>query len=428
MKILYETPVGYFLFKRDEKGNLLKLSTEKFYNISDAAIDFGSLQSGTLPEKLKIFIKENVKDEPLQVTDLFIGKLVGEAIPENKINCSCEYDIIRSVREQLHNFLDISKEEYFSRVAGLAHKMGNSVLKNAPERMDTIVVESINLLEELDRDINIHVMRIKEWYGFHFPELDEVIGDNLNYVNAVITIGNRKNAQEALANSERKIFSEKTIQKMVESARISMGADITEEDCARVISDAKSVVRMYEYRNELNEYLAEKIRALTPNVVALVGEVIAAKLLSKSGSLFNMSKLPASTIQIMGAERSLFNAIKNKGDTPKYGFIYNSPLISRASPALKGKIARSLAAKLALASKIDTFKGVEDTSGDVGIAARRKLEERLQFMEAMNNQKKNPQRMKKHHFKPTYKYDEKQDISNYTKRQKTKEDKSSTND
>merc|ERR1712025_873535 len=118
---------------------------------------------------------------------------------------------------------------------------------------------------------------------------------------------------------------------------------------------ASRVVSLHEYRGKLYEYLSEKMEACAPNLAALIGEQIGARLICHAGSLTNLAKYPASTIQILGAEKALFRALKTKGNTPKYGLIFHSTFIARAGAKNKGRISRFLANKCSIASRIDCF-------------------------------------------------------------------------
>lgn len=413
MKILYETPIGYLLIAEAAEKTYTLEASAKFVDVQEMLDNFASLQRGVLPDMLKTFLEKHVADGPLCVTDESVGKLIEDT---TSIRCTLNCDAARAVRERLAELVGVTKEEYYAKVVHLAHKMGGMALKENPEKMDVMVVESINLLEDLDRDINMHAMRLKEWYGFHFPELEEVCENNIDYMRTIVAVGNRRNIE--CIRSEG-IFGEDKTEEVIERARTSMGAEITDEDCTKITSDAKSVIRMCTYRDELSKYLRKRVTALAPNLVALVGEMTAARMLAKAGSLLALSKMPASTLQIMGAEKAFLSAIKNKSDTPKHGLIYHSPLVTQASPSLKGKMARSLASKASLACKIDAFG--ESTSSEMGTEARVRLEKRLQKMEEAGSKKKVHARRPKHHFKPVLKYDERQDIRESTKKQKTTE-------
>jgi nucleolar protein 58 len=120
--------------------------------------------------------------------------------------------------------------------------------------------------------------------------------------------------------------------------------------------------------------------AVAPNLTQLVGELVGAKLISHSGSLMNLAKQPASTIQILGAEKALFRALKTKKNTPKYGLIYNASIVGQAKNQLKGKISRTLANKCALCVRFDALGEGED--GALGTKNRSYLEGRLKLLES----------------------------------------------
>jgi nucleolar protein 56 len=132
--------------------------------------------------------------------------------------------------------------------------------------------------------------------------------------------------------------------------------------------------------------------AVAPNLQALIGEIVGSKLIAHAGGLTNLSKYPASTIQILGAEKALFRALKTKGKTPKYGLLFNSTFIGRAGAANKGKISRYLANKCAIASRIDCFS--EFPTPKIGESLRDQVEERLKFVASGSKPRKNKEAMK----------------------------------
>jgi nucleolar protein 56 len=153
-----------------------------------------------------------------------------------------------------------------------------------------------------------------------------------------------------------------------------------EKFCDRVISLAK-------YRHDLALYLHEKMLACAPSLTTLVGDYVGARLISHAGSLTNLAKAPASTVQILGAEKALFRALKTKTNTPKYGLIFHSSFIGKAKPKDKGRISRYLANKCSLASRIDAFSDIP--SGKFGELLRDQVEGRLAFYESGAAPRKN---------------------------------------
>lgn len=164
-----------------------------------------------------------------------------------------------------------------------------------------------------------------------------------------------------------------------------MGTEISDSDMAHIHSLCDQVISITAYRAQLYEYLRNRMNAIAPNLTALVGELVGARLISHAGSLLSLAKFPASTVQILGAEKALFRALKTKHDTPKYGLIYHASLIGQASPKLKGKMARMVATKSALAIRIDALTDSdgksEEAAGSIGVESRAKLESRLRALE-----------------------------------------------
>jgi len=126
---------------------------------------------------------------------------------------------------------------------------------------------------------------------------------------------------------------------------------------------------------------------VAPNLSTLIGDVVGARLISHAGSLTNLAKAPASTVQILGAEKALFRALKTRGNTPKYGLIFHSSFIGRAGTKNKGRISRYLANKCSIASRIDAFS--EEATTVFGSKLKEQVEERLKFYETGDLPRKN---------------------------------------
>lgn len=273
---------------------------------------------------------------------------------------------------------------------GLSHSLSRHKLKFSPDKVDTMIVQAIALLDDLDKELNTYAMRVKEWYGWHFPELSRILNDNLAYAKVVGKLGMRSNA----ANADlAEVLPEEIETAVKAAAEVSMGTEITTEDLDNIQALAEQVVSFTEYRQQLSGYLSARMTAIAPNLTALVGELVGARLIAHAGSLMNLAKSPASTIQILGAEKALFRALKTKHDTPKYGLIYHASLVGQATGKNKGKIARILATKAALGLRVDALadwsaegegKGdmvPEDERSALGVEARIKIERRLAALE-----------------------------------------------
>jgi len=166
-----------------------------------------------------------------------------------------------------------------------------------------------------------------------------------------------------------------------------MGMDCSPVDMINIVNFTQRMVRLAEFRKKLSIYLADKMKLVAPNLSTLLGDTVAARLISKAGSLTNLAKAPASTVQILGAEKALFRALKTKGNTPKYGLLYHSTFIGRADSKNKGRISRYLANKCSIATRIDSFS--EEPTTIYGEKLRGQVEERLLFYQTGAGTRKN---------------------------------------
>lgn len=198
-------------------------------------------------------------------------------------------------------------------------------------------------------------MRIREWYSWHYPELSKIITENVKYVQLVKLIGNRDTTTATAEQIEEICEDGEIAEKVADSCLNSMGQETSELDIQSLSELCDKTIRMIEYRKEMQEYLKDKMENVSPNLTSLIGENVAAKLIAHSGSLSTLAKYPASTIQILGAEKALFRALKQKTKTPKYGLLFNTSFIGRAMGKNKGKISRYLANKCAMAARLDHF-------------------------------------------------------------------------
>lgn len=222
-------------------------------------------------------------------------------------------------------------------------------------------------------------MRIREWYGWHFPELSKIVPDNIPYAKLALEIGDKANLTDDRLHDIAAIIGEdgEKAQAIIDAAKVSMGTAISDEDHLAIKQLMGPVLEAVRNRNEVAAYLERTLNNIAPNLQMLIGTVVAARLISAAGSLINLAKMPASTLQILGAEKALFRALKTKSNTPKYGLIYHSSFIGRASQRDKGRISRYLANKCSIAARIDAFS--EEPSTKFGEALKQQIEDRLEF-------------------------------------------------
>jgi nucleolar protein 58 len=263
---------------------------------------------------------DTLKDEKkvqLAVADPKLGLSISK-LPKLEIECiadSSTNDIYRAIREHLPSLIPgLMPDDINTMSLGLSHSLSRHKLKFSPDKVDTMIIQAIALLDDLDKELNTYAMRVKEWYGWHFPEMAKIINDNLAFARVILAMGVRTNAATTDLSD---VLPEEIEGAVKAAAEVSMGTEITEEDLENIQALAEQVVGFTEYRQQLSSYLTARMQAIAPNLTALVGELVGARLIAHSGSLLNLAKSPASTIQILGAEKALFRALKTKHDTPK---------------------------------------------------------------------------------------------------------------
>lgn len=368
---------------------------EKFSSAAEALEEVASLVEGKVSPLLAKLL-DSLKDEKkasLAVADPKLGQAINKlpGISLTPISDSSTNDLYRAIRDNLSSLIPGLLPENISTMSlGLSHSLSRHKLKFSPDKVDTMIVQAIALLDDLDKELNTYAMRVKEWYGWHFPEMGRIVNDNLAYSRIILKVGMRTNTS---ATDLSDILPEEIETAVKAAAEVSMGTEITEEDLDNIKLLAEQVVGFTEYRQQLSSYLTARMQAIAPNLTELVGELVGARLIAHAGSLMNLAKSPASTIQILGAEKALFRALKTKHDTPKYGLIYHASLVGQATGKNKGKIARMLAAKAAIGLRVDALsdwsaqgegKGDdvdEEERSALGVTSRAKIERHLRALE-----------------------------------------------
>ena len=169
----------------------------------------------------------------------------------------------------------------------LSHGLSRFKLKFSVEKVDTMIIQAISLLDDLDKELNNYMMRLREWYGWHFPELSKIISDNLTYARTVLKVGIKTNTAETDLSD---ILTEEIEKDVKDAAEISMGTEINSNDEKYIKNLATQVVELAEYRESLSEYLKNRMNAVAPNLTVMLGELVGARLISHAGSLVNLAK------------------------------------------------------------------------------------------------------------------------------------------
>ena len=418
--VLFETAVGFCLFSLSDEGKLnspdlykhfeneteanrlLQLKAiHRFQSTVEAVEGATAVNEGKISKGLKRFLTDEILEkggskgvkgaaETLVVSEPKLASAITKKLGIQVTSESSLMDLYRGIRENLASLLSAGSPEagaldprdLNTMSLGLSHSLSRYKLKFSPDKVDTMVVQAIALLDDLDKELNIYAMRVKEWYGWHFPEMGKIITDNIAYAKVIRAVGFRTNTSSCDLSE---ILPEELEETLKAAAEISMGTEISETDMEHIWSLCEQVISISEYRAQLYSYLCNRMSAIAPNLTALVGELVGARLISHAGSLMNLAKQPASTIQILGAEKALFRALKTKHDTPKYGLLYHSSLVGMAPPKMKGKMARMVATKAALSIRLDALADADSKSDlsapTIGSESRARLEARARGLE-----------------------------------------------
>lgn len=411
--LLFESAAGYALFVKKEFentgetedevqasiidpkkfGKMVTLSAwTPFVDAESALAEANAIAAGALTEMLTNFLEMNLpkkkKQYQLGVYDPELGK-------ELSAHFSITHgqnvkELMRGCRAHFHRLVkNLSDTDLDKARLGLGHSFSRNRMQLDPNRQDKPIINCIALLDNLDKNINTFAMRVREWYAWHFPEMTKIVTDNIAYAKVAIVIGVRDD-YKGPAGDEKLIEacgSEEVATEIEKSMKMSMGQDIVQMDMQNIEHFASEVIKLAAMRKSLHEYLKAKMDLVAPNLAMLIGEIIGARLISHAGSLTNLAKYPASTVQILGAEKALFRALKTKGNTPKYGLIFHSTFIGRAQLKNKGRISRYLANKCSLASRIDCFS--DESTTVFGEKLRDQVEERLAFLTEGTTPRKN---------------------------------------
>ena len=240
-----------------------------------------------------------------------------------------------------------------------ALNLSSSRVTEISESPDLHIIQAINTLDETDKIINLLSSRVREWYGLHFPELDNLI-DTITGYSKIVVAGKRENlTQNTYLDAG---FPEEKAEMLSLLQKKSRGGQISDENLAIVQNLAKQVLDLFELRQSLEKHIESQMELIAPNISAILGSAVGARILAKAGSLKKLATMPASTIQVLGAEKALFRALKTGAQPPKHGLLFQHQLVHASPKWQRGKIARAVAAKAAIAARVDVYgAGRNDT-------------------------------------------------------------------
>jgi nucleolar protein 56 len=354
--MIIQFPFGFVAF--DEQGNIIEkvLFPKK---PRQAAKTLLKIESGKISEVSSLI-------SALQNTgyDAFVfenAEIANEARKtlnvKTEISKAFEVESPRARTEQIAvetGFLNDEKELSLWN-HNVSMELAKLKIKGATEKRDLIIAQAIQTLDDLDRTANLFMGRLREWYGIHFPELDRLIEKHETYARLVANLCYRDNfSLEAL---EKEAIPKEKAENTADIAEKSMGADIAEQDMKEIQALSKNVLELYELRKNMENYVDKAMEEVAPNTRAIAGALLGARLIAIAGSLQNLAMRPASTIQVLGAEKALFRSLKTGARPPKHGLIFQHALLHDAKRWQRGKIARVLAGKLAIAVRVDAFGG-----------------------------------------------------------------------
>ncbi len=239
-----------------------------------------------------------------------------------------------------------------SKLRDFAMGLSSSKVTEVSSSSDLHVIQAVNSLDEIDKVANALSSRTKEWYGLHFPELENMVDSIEGY--ARIVLAGRRDGLTAESFEAAGFPSEKTEMLLV-AASNSRGGEITDQSLEMVQTMAGQLISFYDLRRKLEALVEKEMGAVAPNLAAILGTALSARMLARIGSIKKMASLPASTIQVLGAERALFRSLKTGSEPPKHGLLFQHPLVHAAPRWQRGKIARAIAAKAVIAARVDVY-------------------------------------------------------------------------
>ncbi len=373
---IIDTLIGIYTI--DDSGNFLNY-IDFLDDIQKSVNFYNSLNSDALSEEYSDFINE-LRNSGFDEFVFDNKKLQILTSKELGINTSFESHSLEfknfrfNLEDQLNGVgIHKTRKEILSIFKKVEVQLIKKRISQAGAQGDVEIIQIIETLEILKKSISLFSSRLREWYGLHFPELtDKLIEDNIIIAKMVSILGSRDNFtyDKITQNFNFKEGRIKTLQKL---ASQSMGADIN----LNIIKNyANQILSLDEFRQELEEYLDSLMEQVAPNLNALVGGLVGAKLIAKAGSLKDLAYMPASRIQLLGAEKALYRFLKTGEKRPKHGLIFQWNLIRGSKAYNRGKISRVVSGKIGIATKVDFFKGEF-----IGDTLAREIEEKIKEIE-----------------------------------------------
>ncbi len=374
----YLTLTVFGVFTLDDNGKVI--SKHLFYpNAGEAASNLMSVNEETIPDAVQASLRK-LEGVDVIVEDAMFARALSKV--KNLTVRVEEGNASRWFRDSQDDYLTEqgivpSREEISEFRREVSILLAKSKVSAASEEKDLLIKNAIDAVDEIDKSINVLIMRLREWYSLHHPSLNRLVEDQELFAKILsVSTGKTKINEKSLES----VDTPDTIKEQVVKALTGdIGAELQDSDLAVITNLAKSVNGLYEMRNELETYISSMMETVAPNMKALAGPMIGARLISLAGSLKELARKPSSTIQVFGAEKALFRSLKTGADPPKHGIIYRVPEINTAPFWQRGKIARALAGKLSIAARIDAY-----SDRDAGSSLREQFMSRVEEIRKQN--------------------------------------------
>jgi len=378
MVTVYLSLTAFGVFILDGEGKVT--SKHLFYPDADkAATNLMAVNDETVTDSIKAALRELIGSEIVVEDTLFARAL-------SKIdNLSVRVEAGKSprwFRDSQDNYLIeegvlTSADDINTYRRDVSILLAKSKVSAAAEEKDLLIKNAIDAVDEVDKSINVLVMRLREWYSLHHPSLNRLVEDQELFIKTLNACTGKSSFNKK--NLDSAGVPDTVTDQVIKALTGDIGAELRPSDLAVISSLAKSVNDLYQMREELESYITSMMEEVAPNIGALAGPMIGARLISLAGSLKELAKKPSSTIQVFGAEKALFRSLKTGADPPKHGIIYRIPEINSAPYWQRGKIARSLAGKLSIAARIDAY-----SDRDAGSSLREQFLARLAEIRRQN--------------------------------------------
>ncbi|MBT8251966.1 MAG: ribonucleotide-diphosphate reductase subunit beta, partial [Nitrosopumilus sp.] len=254
-------------------------------------------------------------------------------LKKHSIDCylmdSAQLDNVQATKPQIivDSGFASNLQDTLGKLREFALGISSSKVTEVSESPDLHIIQAINSLDEIDKIANGLSSRLREWYGLHFPELDNII-DSINGYAQIVLAGKRESLTKQVF--EEAGFPESKVEMLTLISSKSRGGDISDVNLAIVQSIAKQILDFHELRKKLEEHVETAMQEIAPNLSAILGSAVGARILGRAGSLKRLASLPASTIQVLGAEKALFRSLKTGSQPPKHGLLFQHAMVHAA--------------------------------------------------------------------------------------------------